>query len=204
MLSTIGVAATLFAATNIDDVFVLLGFFGHRQFRPYQVVIGQCLGFAVLVAVSLVASLVSLVFAPVYVGLLGFLPILIGFKKLHDLWRGSDDDEASAPKPGLGNVLAVATVTVANGGDNIGIYTPAFATSSKAEIGVTLMVFAMGVAVWLMFAHWLVNHPALGAPIRRYGHWLVPFALIAIGAFIIYDAGSLALLHVSSRPAIGI
>lgn len=196
MLSTIGVAVTLFAATNIDDIFVLLGFFGHRQFHAHQVVIGQCLGFALLVAVSLVASLVSLVVAPAYVGLLGFLPILLGLKKLHDLWHGSDDDEAGAPKPGFGNVLAVATVTAANGGDNIGIYTPAFATSSKAEIGVTLMVFAIGVAVWLVFAHWLVNHPALGAPIRRYGHWLVPFALIAIGAFIVHDAGSLKLLHI--------
>ncbi|MDX8534792.1 cadmium resistance transporter [Mesorhizobium sp. VK25A] len=204
MLSTIGVAATLFAASNIDDIFVLLGFFGHRKFHAHQVVIGQCLGFAVLVAVSLVASLVSLVLAPAYVGLLGFLPILIGLKKLYDLWRGGDDDEASTPKPGLGNIFAVAAVTVANGSDNIGIYTPVFATSTKAEIGVTLAVFATGVAVWLIFAHWLVNHPALGAPIRRYGHWLVPFALIAIGAFIIYDAGSLALLQVSSWPTTGI
>jgi len=81
MLSTIGVAITMFAASNIDDIFVLLGFFGDRKFHAHQVVLGQCLGFATLVFVSLVASLVSLVFAPAYVGLLGFLPVLIGLKK---------------------------------------------------------------------------------------------------------------------------
>jgi len=39
------------------------------------------------------------------------------------------------PKAGLGNVLAA--VTMANGSDNIGIYTPVFATSTGAEIGPT-------------------------------------------------------------------
>ena len=97
------------------------------------------------------------------------------------------------PKAGLGNVFSVAAVTIANGSDNIGIYTPVFATSTGAEIGITIAVFAIVVAVWLLFSHWLVNHPSLGAPIRRYGHWMVPFALIAIGAFILYDAGSLSL-----------
>ena len=194
MLSTLSVAITMFAASNIDDIFVLLGFFGDRKFHAHQVVIGQYLGFSTLVVVSLVASLVTLVFAPAYVGLLGFPPILIGLRRLYDACRSDAGDETDIPKAGLGNVLAIAAVTIANGSDNIGIYTQVFATSTKAEIGLIVAVFAIGVAVWLIFAHWLVNHPALSAPIRRYGHWLVPFALIAIGTFILYDAGSLALM----------
>ncbi|WP_136618699.1 MULTISPECIES: cadmium resistance transporter [Mesorhizobium] len=194
MLSTIGVAITMFAASNIDDIFVLLGFFGHRKFHARQVIIGQYVGFTALVLVSLVASLVSLVLAPAYVGLLGFLPVMIGLKKLYDAWRGDEGNEAAVPKAGVGNVLAVAAVTMANGSDNIGIYTPVFATSTRAEIGIIIAVFAIGVAVWLAFSHWLVNHRSLGAPIRRYGHWLVPFALIGIGVFILYESGSLVLM----------
>lgn len=185
MLSTTtGLAITLFAATDVDDLFVLLGFFADRKFRAYQVIIGQYLGFATLVVVSLVASLLSLVLAPAYIGLLGFLPILIGLKRLYDLRRGNEDDEMDVPTAGLGNVLAVAAVTIANGGDNIGIYTPIFATSTSAEIGIIVLVFAVMVAAWLAVAHWLVHHPALGAPIRRYSHWLVPFALVSIGTSI--------------------
>lgn len=192
--STTALAITVFAATDIDDLFVLLSFFADRKFRAVQVVAGQYLGFATLVVISLVASLVSLVLAPAYVGLLGLFPILMGLKKLHDSWRGAGDDEMDAPAAGLGNVFAVATVTIANGGDNIGIYTPLFATSTRAEIGIIIAVFAVMVAVWLAFSHWLVNHPALGAPIRRYGHWLVPFALMAIGFSILLKAGSFSLL----------
>jgi cadmium resistance protein CadD (predicted permease) len=194
MLSTLGVAITMFVASNIDDIFVLLVFFGHRKFHAHQVIIGQYLGFSALVGVSLAASFVSLILAPAYVGLLGFLPVLIGLKKLYDAWRGDEDDETDVPKAGLGNALAVATVTMANGSDDIGIYTPVFATSTKAEIALIIIVFVGGVAVWLFFSHWLVNHRSLGVPIRRYGHWLVPFALIGIGAIIVYDAGSLSLL----------
>jgi len=199
MLSTIGAAIALFAATNIDDIFVLLGFFADRKFRASQVIVGQYLGVVALVAVSVVASLISLVIAPEYVGLLGLLPILIGLKRLYDLWKGETDDETDVPAAaGLSNVLAVAAVTAANGGDNIGVYTPAFATSTGAEITIMVVVFAIMVAIWLVFSHWLVNHPSLGAPIRRYGHIAVPFALIAIGIFVLHEQNSLSLLQKSN------
>lgn len=193
--STTALAVTLFAATDIDDLFVLISFFADRKYRTYQIVAGQYLGFATLVAISLAASLVSLVFPPAYVGLLGLLPILMGLKKLYDASRSEDDDEVHVSTGGLGNVFAVAVVTIANGGDNIGIYTPVFATSTKAEISIIVMVFAVMVAIWLAFSNWLVNHPALSGPIRRYGHWLVPVALIAIGLSVLLKAGSFALLY---------
>ena len=50
------------------------------------------------------------------------------------------------------------------------------------------------VAVWLAVSHWMVVHPAIGTPIRRYGHKLVPFVLIAIRVIVLYEAGSFALI----------
>lgn len=194
MLSVAGLAIVLFASTNIDDIFVLLGFFANPKFETRQIVIGQYLGFAALVAVSLLASLVSLVLSPAYVGLLGLLPIFIGGKKLLELGMSHDDSEGDVNKPALGNILAVAGVTIANGGDNIGIYTPVFATSSAASILAVILVFMIMVAIWIVISHWLVNHRALGAPIRRFGHIATPVILIVIGAFILYNAGTLLLI----------
>lgn len=196
MLSTIGLAIVLFASTNVDDIFVLIGFFSDKRYRSRHVIAGQYLGIAALVAVSVVASLVSLVFAPAYVGLLGLIPIVIGLKKLFDLRSGNGDDAAEhgAPGSGIGAVLAVAGVTIANGGDNIGIYTPVFAASSMVDLTVYNLVFAVMVAVWLAFSYWLVNHPSLGAPIRRFGPVVTPFVLIAIGVHVLQAAGSLSLL----------
>lgn len=167
ILRILGVAVVLFASTNIDNIFILLSFFSNPQYRARKVIIGQYLGIAVLVGVSILASLISLVFEPAYVGLLGLLPVALGVKKLFDLRRGGEDIDSEQKKASVGKVLSVASVTAANGGDNIGIYTPVFATSSTPAIVIIIVVFATMVAVWLAFAHWLVYHPALGAPIRR-------------------------------------
>jgi cadmium resistance protein CadD (predicted permease) len=193
-LATVGLAAVLFVATNIDDVFVLLGFFAAPDFRARHIVIGQYLGIGALVLVSLIASLVSLVLAPAYVGLLGLLPIAIGVKQLFDLRSGDDDDATGSHKSAnVGKILAVAGITVANGGDNIGAYTPVFATASFAAVIIITVTFAVMIALWVLAAHWLVNHPRLGAPIRRYGHIVTPVVLIGIGIFVLYEAGSFAL-----------
>ncbi|EAU69957.1 cadmium resistance transporter [Stigmatella aurantiaca DW4/3-1] len=42
-------------------------------------------------------------------------------------------------------------------------------------------------ALGCLVAHHLVNHRALGSPIRRYGHGLLPWVLIAIGIAILVE-----------------
>ena len=96
---------------------------------------------------------------------------------------------------GRGNALAVAAVTIANGGDNISIYTPLFATRPALDIAVIGLVFAVMTAVWLGVAHWLTSHRTIGAPIRRYGQRVVPFVLIALGVLILHEAGTVELLR---------
>ena len=121
--------------TRFDDVVVLVGFFSDPRYRSVQIVVGQYLGIALLVAVSVIASLVSLVLAPAYIGLLGLAPIAIGGKKLWELRAAATDGEDRPANAG-NNTFAVAAVTAANGGDNISIYTPIFAIRSAVEVAV--------------------------------------------------------------------
>ena len=83
---------------------------------------------------------------------------------------------------------------MANGGDNIGIYTPSFAIRSASEIAVIALIFVVMSALWCFLAHAMVNHPKLGLPIRRYGHRLAPVLLIGLGVLILYQAGSFELV----------
>jgi cadmium resistance protein CadD (predicted permease) len=57
----LGLAIALFASTNVDDLFVLVGFFADPKVRARDIVIGQYAGITVLFVVSVVASLLSLV-----------------------------------------------------------------------------------------------------------------------------------------------
>lgn len=198
LLGPVGVGVVLFISTDIDDLFVLLGFFALARFRARSIVIGQFLGIGALIVVSVIGSLISLVLPPAYVGLLGVLPMLIGFRRLFDLRRGGSDEELQAQKAGsgsIGQIASVAAVTVANGGDNVGAYIPLFATWSASRIAVVVVVFIAMTALWLAIAHFLANHRKIGAPIRRYGHLAVPFVLIALGLVILCEAGSFALLR---------
>jgi cadmium resistance protein CadD (predicted permease) len=200
LVSLIGVAVAVFTSTNVDDVFVLLGFFSDPKFTGRQVALGQYFGIATLYGVSVIASLVSLVIPTAYIGLLGLAPIVIGIRKAWSLRKGVDTSEEEtgtqgSSVAGRANIAAVAAVTIANGGDNISIYTPLFATRSGYDIAAIGGVFAAMTLVWLMLARWLVYHRTIGAPIRRYGGRVVPFVLIALGVFILYDSGTFHLLR---------
>lgn len=198
-LALILLAVGLFAATNVDDVFVLLGFYANPKFRPRQIAMGQYLGIAALYSVSVVAGLIAIALAPAYVGLLGLIPIAMGLKQLWELFQGGDDDgdgdsESNDSSIGGGKVLAVSAVTFANGGDNISIYIPVFSTRSFLDVAIIGVVFLVMTAVWLLFARWLVNHRTVGEPIRQYGSKVVPFAFIAVGAMLVYEGETIALL----------
>jgi cadmium resistance protein CadD (predicted permease) len=195
-LPLLALAVTLFVSTNIDDLIVLIGFFADRRFRTRDIVAGQYAGLTVLFLVSAAGSLLSLVIPGVYLGLLGIFPIVIGIRKLSALRPDASEPENSRP----GSVAGVALVTIANGGDNIGIYMPAFVVHSGSEIGVIAMVFVAMTALWCMLAHWMVNHPGFGAPLRRYGHILSPLVLIGLGISIVYKAGTIGWLLRQTNP----
>lgn len=121
----IGLAVVLFAGTNIDDVFVLLAFFSDRRFKANHVIIGQYLGILSLTLGSMLLSLFLRAIPDGYVGLLGLIPLGIGVKRLFAKDAGGDQDDAPE-RSGMGavaNMVSVAGVTIANGGDTISVFT---------------------------------------------------------------------------------
>jgi cadmium resistance protein CadD (predicted permease) len=112
------------------------------------------------------------------VPLLGLVPIALGLRGLLGALRREADDPAPVT---AANAIAVAGVTIANGADNIAVYTPLFRTLGVGDSVVVAAVFAVLVAVWCAAAGWLGSHRRVVAFAERYGHWLVPPVFIAIG-----------------------
>ena len=188
-LTILSVAA--FATTNLDDAFVLLLFFGDRRYRARHVFIGQALGVGLLVLLSLIGALAALALPARAVGLLGLLPIAIGVKHLLEQRRGQPDEpEAAASPPGAAGwrqAAAVAGITVANGGDNIGVYVPLFATRSLLETALILGSFAVMLVMWTFAGYYLARHSAVAARLQRLSGVVMPWVLIGLGAAIIVD-----------------
>ena len=193
MFQTAVIAVIAFAATNIDDVFVLLGYFANPKVRDSHVVIGTYIGMAVLVAVAIILAAVFLAVFPDYIRFLGALPILIGLRQYWNAWRDRHDDGGGIAQ-GAGAVEAtelVAIRTVANGSDNVAVYIPLFAGQTRAEEILTCLIFAVLVLVWCLGARWTIAHSTLGASIRKWGRWVTPAVLIGLGIFVFFSSESL-------------
>jgi cadmium resistance protein CadD (predicted permease) len=88
-------------------------------------------------------------------------------------------------------------VTIANGGDNIGIYVPLFANRTLMGLGITLIVFFTMIAVWCWIANSLSRHRAIAQFISMcYGDRIVPFVLIGLGIYILVESKTYELFSV--------
>jgi cadmium resistance protein CadD (predicted permease) len=192
---TIATAAGMFAGTNVDDTIVLTVLFlsARAEGRPkiWQIWAGQYLGVAALVAVSVIAALGLMIIPDDYVGLLGLGLVALGVYGLVSAIRSRNDDEDASPAL-VGSMLAVAGITVANGADNLSVDTSVFRTIGPGPTVISIIVFAIGVAIWCVAGSLLGAHKKVVDLFERYGDWLVPGVFIIIGGFIVAESGVIA------------
>ncbi|MGN9907427.1 cadmium resistance transporter [Phytohabitans sp. LJ34] len=191
-LRTVVAAVGVFAGTNVDDLIVLTVLFLSARAagrpRPWQVWVGQYAGIGVLVAASAVAALGLTIIPDRWVGLLGLVPFALGVRALVTAFRARGGEQDAPPVVATG-MASVAGVTIANGADNISVYTPMLRSIGVAESLLTVAVFALLVAVWCAAGSWLGSHKRVIEAMQRFGHWIVPAVFMLIGSVIVAESG---------------
>ncbi len=189
----IATAAALFAGTNIDDLVVLslLSASSRAGGRPrrWEIWVGQYAGFAVLVGLSAAAGRGLALVSERWLWLLAFIPLGLGVAYLVAAIRSLRRGEQ--PKtPSAGGLFGVAALTIVDGADGLGAFTPFFAAMAAPQVAVTLAVFAVCVAVWCLAGGLLTRHARVTATVSRYGHWILPAALILIGLYVLHETNA--------------
>jgi cadmium resistance protein CadD (predicted permease) len=180
ILTVVAASVTTFAATNVDDIFLLTLFFA-RRVPTRRIVAGQYLGFAAIVAVTLGAVwTVGFAVPRVWVRLLGILPMAIGMKELIQTHKGRRVPKAD----GSLSMLRIAAITLANGADNVGVYVPFFMVS-QSHLWLVLAVYGSLILIWCAVGKWLGSHPIVSKVVDRWGHWIGPFVLIGLGSYVL-------------------
>ncbi|WP_055076039.1 cadmium resistance transporter [Pseudanabaena sp. 'Roaring Creek'] len=210
----IATGAAVALATTFDDNIYLTSFFGKvsRNFHPRHVVVGEFLGLTALISVSMIGFFVGLVVSDMWVGLLGIFPILIG---IHQLMSKEDDDgkeiaeevehiNIEVGRPRLSQSLwstikdpkthRVSAVTISNGGNNLGVYIPLFASSSLPSLGIILTMCYMTIGFWCFCSYNLTRFPGISYLVARFGRKIAPFVLIYLGLSIIIKSQSYRLV----------
>ena len=187
MTATIFTAIATFISTNIDDIFMLMFLFAQTNAPKdkWNIVIGQYLGASILLAASILgASGLSLIMEN-NARFLGIFPILIALKTLiEDKYSKSNEEKAKDKSP---SILAAAGLSIANGGDNIGILIPVFTRYGIKEISITLAVFMLLMGIWCFIGYKAACWPALRDFIRKYRSITVFTVLSVIGFWILFS-----------------
>ena len=185
----------LFVVTNLDDLLLLSLFFaraGDRPGRRRQVVIGQYLGMAGIVALSVLAAMGAALLPSSWLTYLGLVPLALGIREAVRVarGRGEEADEEVAARDGVPGAWFVASVTLANGGDNVAVYVPVFANVGAGTVAVIVATFVAMTALWCAGAVWIATRPSVARALERWGHVLLPVVLIALGVAILVEGGA--------------
>lgn len=196
IISAIGV----YISTSIDYLIVLIILFAQlsQNKQKWHIYAGQYLGTGLLVGVSLVAAyVVNFVPEAWMVGLLGLIPIYLGIR-FAIVGEGEEEEEEEEEiierlEQSKVNQLfwTVTLLTIASGGDNLGIYIPYFASLDWAQTLVALLVFAIGVIIFCELSQVLSAIPLISETIEKYTRIIVPLVFIPLGLYIMYESGTI-------------
>jgi cadmium resistance protein CadD (predicted permease) len=211
MIETIVTSILAFVSTNIDDIFILMMLFTQQSasFRKNHIIAGQFIGIIALIVLSVSGMVIGILFPSQYIGLLGVFPIYLGLKQLYQnfIKRAHKEDsevvilnDRKSSSTFLSQMispaaLSVSAITIANGGDNIGIYIPLFATLSYQQLVMMVGIFLLLTYCWLRLAQYLTSHPVITNTLKKINPYLFPIILIGLGVYIFVESNAFSLLR---------
>lgn len=194
IISAIGV----YISTSIDYLIILIILFAQlsQNKQKWHIYAGQYLGTGLLVGASLVAAyVVNFVPEAWMVGLLGLIPIYLGirFAIVGDGEEEEEEEIIERLEQRKANQLfwTVTLLTIASGGDNLGIYIPYFASLDWSQTLVALLVFAIGIIIFCELSRVLSSIPLISETIEKYKRIIVPLVFILLGLYIMYESGTI-------------
>ncbi|KPL38988.1 CadD family cadmium resistance transporter [Streptococcus pseudopneumoniae] len=194
IISAIGV----YISTSIDYLIILIILFAQlsQNKQKWHIYAGQYLGTGLLVGASLVAAyVVNFVPEEWMVGLLGLIPIYLGirFAIVGEDAEEEEEEIIERLEQSKANQLfwTVTLLTIASGGDNLGIYIPYFASLDWSQTLVALLVLVIGIIIFCEISRVLSSIPLLFETIEKYERIIVPLVFILLGLYIMYENGTI-------------
>lgn len=194
IISAIGV----YISTSIDYLIILIILFAQlsQNKQKWHIYAGQYLGTGLLVGASLVAAyVVNFVPEEWMVGLLGLIPIYLGirFAIVGEDAEEEEEEIIERLEQSKANQLfwTVTLLTIASGGDNLGIYIPYFASLDWSQTLVALLVFVIGIIIFCEISRVLSSIPFIFETIEKYERIIVPLVFILLGLYIMYENGTI-------------
>ncbi len=198
MIAIILTAIATFIATGIDEIVVLTILFVHykESHSVKDIYIGQLISMVVLLSVSLLAVFGIATIPKEWIGLLGFVPLVLGVRVLLTGDTESDDeyeekDLIKKTKKYNNLILAVAIIAIASGAEELSIYIPYLASLNTKDLITTLITFILLVPIWCAVCKRLSSVKGIQERIGKFERIIVPIVFIGLGIFVLIENNTL-------------
>lgn len=194
-IQTLMSAIVVYVSTSIDDLCILIVVFGQLHSRKGALAIwrGQYAGVGLLITISLLAAFtLHLIPQSWIVGFLGLAPIALGLRAMKHNPDEPDTGVLKKMNAAIPRRLfwTMAVITVASGGDNLGIYIPYFVSLDFEGIIIAIGVFLIMIALFCLIGQRLARIPFVAKTLRTYARIIIPVVFITLGIFILVENGT--------------
>ncbi|HFU4488834.1 TPA: cadmium resistance transporter [Streptococcus suis] len=190
-MTIITYALILGISTSIDYFLILFLLFSQAK-KPGErrtIYVGQLLASFILILLSSILSQVANVFLADWIlGLLGFVPILLGVRILFE-----NEVETEVPDSKIG-LLSIIFIALASGADNLGIFTPYFTTLSTLETLLTAGLILLETVAICYLAEKFGSLHSISEFIEKYEKMILPTIFIVLGIYILFEFGTMTYL----------
>ena len=199
MALVIAASVIAYITTEMDDLLLLLVLFSRAKNKSERtcIIVGKYIGLALVVCCCTMFAVYISKVPSKYIGLLGFVPIVIGVRSLFE--KKNDDDDANADTP-LQNtnsfpekVLFVAetvVMTLASSGDNIAVYIPFFTSLHGFDFLAMSIVFIVMQALWCILSLLVCNAKQVRQFNQQFYRIIIPVLFFSLGIYILIKDGT--------------
>lgn len=192
MSTTIFSAIASYIATSIDYIVILVVLFAQLKKKKggiRDIVLGQYLGFTLLIVISLLAAFGLALIPQQWIGFLGLIPMFIGLKVLFEKEEEEMEEEEILESTNRFSsmILSVAVIMLAAGGDNLGVYIPYFTTLNTLDLIVTIAIYYVAAALLIYLCQRLSTVKGISETVEKYEKIIVPIVFIGLGIMIMYE-----------------
>jgi cadmium resistance protein CadD (predicted permease) len=180
------VAGAAFLSTSLDSMVFMVPALAVYRRPAIRLLGGYLVAMTVIIALSWALGTAGEAVLPVDPGILGVIPLGMGIVLL--VRRATRRHEAVLESSSLGpGGLLVMTFSLS--ADNFGVFIPLFADTADVADRLVAATLLLSAVVWSGLALALSQRRVIRSAVRKWGEVLVPFLLIAVGAYILSNTG---------------
>lgn len=173
-----------FAATNIDNLFLLIAWMTIAGRSRTPILVGYFLAAVAVLTTIYALGFVSGMLPVEYIGYLGIVPMALGAKMLWDKLRRREM-EAEVESPDAPGAIRVGTTLYANSVDSI-LVLSAMLADSKLQFDYVIMAGYFAAAlVFYYLGRIFYSQIAKLEKVTRVAEWVAPLIMLVVGFYIL-------------------